>query len=198
MKLYQLHASHNCYRVRLMLALLGLEAERIEMEPAGLSQPDFLALNPLGEVPVLADGATVLRDSHAILAYLARRYGAAHWLPDAAGDLARVLQWTSFAANEIQNGVRMARGICRFGRAGDLAEATAKARRALAHLDTRLSQRDWLETADPTIADVACYPYVCRAEEAGIDMAAYPALQRWFARIEALPGYVPPEADAPG
>jgi len=195
-RLHQIHESANCYRVRLMLSLLGLGAEVVDVDHQGgeLERAAFRALNPLGEVPVREDGALVLRDSQAILGYLAKRYGAPHWLPDEPGDLGRVQQWLSFAANEIQNGPRLARGIVLFGRAGDLAEARRKAERALGLLDLRLAGRAWLETADPTIADVACYPYVSRGGDAGIAMTAYPALKAWFRRVEALEGFIPLEA----
>jgi glutathione S-transferase len=189
-RLYQIRESGNCYRVRLMLALLGQTADLIEASP----ERDGAALGAFREVPVLVDGSLRLRDSQAILVYLARRYGEPHWLPDGAEALARIQQWLSFAANEIQNGPRMARGIVRFGRAGDLEAALRKAERALRLLDLHLAARTWLETGAPTIADVACYPYVSKAGEAGIDMSAYPALARWIGRIETLDGYVPPEA----
>lgn len=199
MKLYQIHASANCYRVRLMLGLLGIRAETIEVDHGGgqLDSAAFLALNPFGEVPVLADGDVRLRDSQAILVYLARRYGAPHWLPLDAGDLARIQQWLSFAANEIQNGPRLARGIVLFGRSGDLEDALGKARRAIGLLEARLSGRDWLETEAPTVADIACYPYVSRVADAGIDMSAYRALGAWLARIERLDGFSTLEAGAP-
>jgi glutathione S-transferase len=199
MKLYQIHQSGNCYRVRLMLGLLHLEAETIELnhEAGDLGRDSFRALNPLGEVPVLVDGEVCLRDSQAILVFLAARYGAPHWLPLEPGALARIQQWLSFAANEIQNGPRLARGIVRFRRAGDLPEALRKAQRALEHLDAHLANREWLETGSPTVADIACYPYVSRAADAGIDMRPYAALGRWLQRVERLPGFVTLEARMP-
>jgi glutathione S-transferase len=199
MKLYQIHASANCYRVRLMLALLGLAAELVELDHHGgeLESPAFRGLNPFGEVPVLADGEVRLRDSQAILVYLARRYGAAHWLPLEPGDLARIQQWLSFAANEIQNGPRLARGIVLFGRSGDLEEALRRTGRVLALLDGHLASRKWLETASPTIADVACYPYVNRIGDAGVELSRYAALGHWLRRVESLDGYVALEAGGP-
>jgi glutathione S-transferase len=192
MKLYQIHASGNCYRVRLMLALLGKSAEIVEIDHASgeLRSERFKALNPLAEVPVLADGTLCLRDSQAIIVYLARAYGAPHWLPQAAGDMARIQQWLSFAANEIQHGPRLARGIVLWKRPGNFDEARARAVRALEFLDARLVEREWLETRQPTVADVACYPYVSHAGDAQIDVRAYPNLNRWLRRIEALEGFI--------
>ncbi len=199
MKLYQIHESANCYRVRLMLGLLALNAEWIEVDyrHGALETAEYRALNPFGEVPVLVDGETHLRDSQAILVYLARRYGAPHWLPLDAADLGRVQQWLSFAANEIQNGPRIARGIVLFGRAGDFGAAQRAARRTLALLDGRLAGRGWLETNQPTVADVACYPYVSRANDAKIALSDYPALCTWFKRLEGLPGFIAMETREP-
>jgi glutathione S-transferase len=192
MKLYQIHASQNCYRVRLMLALLGKTAEIVEIDHAGgeLHSAGYKAINPLSEVPVLVDGALTLRDSQAIIVYLARAYGAPTWCPTAPADQARLQQWLSFAANEIQNGPRLARGIVLWGRSGNLDEAQARTRRALEFLDGHLGGRVWLETDHPTVADVACYPYVNRAGDARIDMSAYPDLNAWLRRFEALEGFI--------
>ena len=192
MKLYQIHASGNCYRVRLMLALLARTAECIEVdhENGELRADWFRSLNPLGEVPVLVDGALCLRDSLAIITYLARAYGAPHWLPQGAEETARIQQWLSFVANEIQHGPRLARAIVLYGVAGDIGEARARAARALGHLDAHLGNREWLETDLPTVADVACYPYVSRASDAKLEMLAYSNLQRWLRRVEALDGFI--------
>jgi len=175
-----------------MLALLGRSAELVEIDYKNgeLDGEHFHAINPLGEVPVLEDGALRLHDSQAIIAYLALAYGAPHWLPREAEAHGRVLQWLSFAANEIQNGPRIARAIVLYGIAGDLEATRTKARRVLQIMDVQLSRRPWLETSLPTIADVACYPYVSRADEAGISFSAYPNLTAWLRRVESLPGFI--------
>jgi len=192
MKLYQIHASGNCYRVRLMLSLLGRTSQLVEVdhENGELRTDWFRTLNPLGEAPVFVDGVLCLRDSQAIITYLARAYGAPHWLPQAAEEMARIQQWLSFAANEIQYGPRLARAIVLYGIAGDIGEARARAARVLGILDAHLGNREWLETQLPTVADVACYPYVSHAADAKLDMLAYPNLNRWLRRIEALEGFI--------
>ena len=86
MKLYDLELSGNCYKVRLFAALAGID---LELEPVDLpggdhKQSPFIALNPWGQVPVLADAGVDLRDSQAILVYLARQYGGNQWWPDGA------------------------------------------------------------------------------------------------------------------
>jgi glutathione S-transferase len=193
--LHGIASSGNTYRVRLMLALIRLPyAFAAVTGHDALATPAFRALNPFGEAPVLVDGDVVLRDSQAILVYLARRDGRFDWLPEAAPAMAAVCQWLSFAANEIQNGPRMARAITRGIVAGDLAAAHGRATRAVRLLDARLRGRAWLETERATIADIACYPYIFNAEEGGVETAALTGLRAWLARIEALDGFVAMDA----
>ena len=188
--LYGIASSGNTYRVRLMLAVLGLHAEFIEADHALLQSADFRRLNPLGEAPVLVDGSTILRDSQAILVYLARAYGDRNWLPETAPELGAVCQWLSLAANEIQNGPRMARAIALGIVAGDAAASRDRATRVLQLLEARLDGRSWLETDRPTVADIACYPYICNANEGGLDMTRFPAVCAWLGRIRSLPGFI--------
>ena len=131
----------------------------------------------------------MLRDSQAILVHLAGRYSPA-WLGDGPADLARIVQWLSLSANEIQNGLRMVRVIRIAGRPGDLDAALQLSERSLRLLEQQLRGREWLECGRPTIADVTCHPYVWNAAETGIDMSPYPAVLAWVARLRALPGYV--------
>ncbi len=153
--------------------------------------PEFLKINPFGEIPVLVDGDIVLRDSQAILVYLARRYGDDGWLPVDPEPSARVVQWLSIAANEIQNGPNPARRAIAFGRDFDVPAAQEIAHRLLKFMDLHLRDREWLATGRPTIADLACYPYLALAPEGDISLAAYPAVRTWIGRVETLPGYVP-------
>lgn len=191
-RLYSIAASGNCYRIRLFLALLGLHYELIEVEEAdaGPIAPGLSDVNPLGEVPALVDHKVKLRDSQAILVYLAAAY-APKWLPQDAAELARVVQWLSFAANEIQNGPRMLRAMKIGIIAGDLEKAERSTARVFVYLDSHLCTREWLECGIPTIADIACYPYIWNASEGGVEMADYPAVGRWLRRIKNLPGYEP-------
>lgn len=193
MKLYNLELSGNCYKVRLFAALIGLELE--------LEEVDFLAgahkrspvidLNPWGELPVLVDGDVVLRDSQAILVYLARDYGGHQWWPDGAAQQGEVMQWLSTAANEIQNGPCAARLFDKFGYALDKARTLQISAAILGLLESHLSTQPWLALNRPTLAEVAVFPYVATAREGGIDLDAYPALLNWIDRVKALPGFIP-------
>jgi glutathione S-transferase len=196
MKLYDAALSGNCHKVRMLLSMLALEYETVPISLPDLEQKAaaHLARNPLGTVPVLEDGETVIYDSQAILVYLARRYGGENsgeqWLPGDAAGLAKVTQWLSFATNEIWNGPALARAVLLFKRDVNLAQAQASARNTFTIMDDWLDKHDWLTLGRPTIADIACYPYSALAEAGEISLAPYGALNAWIKRIEALPGYV--------
>lgn len=191
--LYDMERSGNCYKVRLLLALLGEGYERVTVDLTGGEQrlESFLALNPRGEIPVLFEDGEVIWDSGAILVYLATRAADRRWFPDAALARARVAQWLAVAANEVHHGLAAARAILLFGRAGDLAHSQVLGRHALALLDGQLARGPWLAGEAPSIADIACYPYVSLAEDGDISLAPYRNLARWCRDIESLPGYAP-------
>jgi len=191
-KLFDCELSGNCYKVRLMLSLIGLEHEIVPVDFIGGEHkfPPFLKLNPLGQVPILIDGDLVIRDSQAILVYLARCYGGEDWLPVEAESMSKVVQWLSVAANEIQHGPATARLHFVFNLKTDLELAQQRADVILKVLDEHLQERNWLELDHPTIADVACYPYVGLAPEGEISLEAYPNVVAWIARIKKLKGYI--------
>lgn len=193
MKLYDLELSGNCYKVRLLAALLGvaLDLHPVDFVGGEHKSPSFLALNPFGEIPVLVDKDLVLRDSQAITVYLACRFGGEQWLPIKPRDLALVMQWVSTAANEVARGPNDARLHDLFGYMLDVGKARTNAEKLLGILNAHLKQRAWLELDRPTVADVTVYPYVSLAEQGDITLAPYAEVQTWMARIQALPGYIP-------
>lgn len=199
MVLYDFERSGNCYKIRLLMALLKLDHERriVDMPGGELESEAFLRLNPRGQIPVLVDGDQVFWDSTAILVYLARKYGGETWLPLDPAAMAGVMQWLALEQNEGRYGSARARAIAlklptRFAANGHLEECLEFARIAMAVLEGRLSGHRWLaSTEQPTIADIACYPYTALSTDADIDLSPYPAIRRWFGDIEALPGYVP-------
>ncbi|MBN9414217.1 MAG: glutathione S-transferase family protein [Candidatus Eremiobacteraeota bacterium] len=192
MKLYDFELSGNCYKVRLFLSFLQLEWER-ELVALGTQNktPEFLALNPVGLVPVLQDGETVLWDSQAILVYLARRYDRSErWLPLDACGLSQVTAWLSLASNEIGAGPAGIRRIHLFGREEDESKGRALTEKVFGVLESRLASHPWLVGDHPTVADVACYPYLALSPDGKFDTSPYPAVLAWFSRIQALPGYL--------
>ena len=153
--------------------------------------PEFLQRNPWGEVPVLQDGDMTLRDSQAILVYLAAKHGRSEWWPADPAAQAKIVGWLSVAANELQHGPATARRADRFGIALDKTEPLRRAGRILALLEAHLAGCDWLVGSRPTLAECAVMPYVALAPEGGIDLAPYPSVLAWIDRIRALPGFVP-------
>ena len=193
MKLYYIPISGNSYKVRILLSLLDVPHEKIALDHLKNEhkQPAFLKLSPRGEVPVIEDDGAVIWDSAACLVYVARKCGAEQWLPSAPAAMAQVMQWVALAGNEIQFGLQYGRRGVRQGRwtAGNLEQCQATGRIALDTLEGRLANNDWLALGHPTIADIACFPYVETAPEARIALDPYPGIVAWLARCKALPGW---------
>jgi len=192
-RLYEHEVSGNAYKVRLFLSLLGLPftAQRIDLFAGEGQKPEYLAISALGQVPALVDGDEKLRDSQAILFYLARRYGSGRWLADDPAGQAHTIAWLSLAANELANGPAALRVAVRFKRPVNIEWATAVSRRAFGLMDRTLATQPWLMPGpDPSIADIACFPYTALAHEGNFSLTDYPAVVAWCDRIRALPGFV--------
>jgi glutathione S-transferase len=192
MKLYDMELSGNCYKIRLFCSLSGVNYESIPVDlmKGEHKQAAFLARNPRGQVPVLDDAGTVVWDSMAILVYLARKYGGERWLPTEAETMARVMQWLALSENEILYGLARARAVTKFNRLWDLAQCQDLGRSGLGVMENHLEKNRWLAADHPTIADIACYPYVALAPEGGVVLDEFPHIGQWIARIRSLPGYV--------
>ena len=186
--LYGLRLSGHSHRAELFLSLLGLPYRFVQALPP---TPELRRLNPLGQVPVLMDGETVIPDSNAILVYLAARYApGSAWLPADPVGAAAVQRWLSIASGEVRTGPALARLMVVFGAKADRETVHAAARRILTFMDAHLADRAFLAADHPTLADIACYSYVAHAPEGGVSLAPYPAIRAWIGRIEALPGFV--------
>lgn len=192
MKLYHHPLSGHSHRARLFLSLINLPHELVEVDlmSGAHKTPDFLKMNPFGQVPVLDDDGEYVSDSNAILVYLAKKAGRTDWLPDDLKSAAEVQRWLSVAAGEIAYGPAAARLVTVFGAKFNPDEVIGRAHAVLGKLETQLSDREWLVGERPTIADVAIYSYVARAPEGNVDLSTYPAVNRLLRRIEALPGFV--------
>lgn len=119
-----------------------------------------------------------------------KRYAPdSHWLPEQPAAAARVQAWLSKAAGEVRYGPASCRLIAQFAVPEDYQAARAVSDRFLPQMEQHLSERDYLASEHPTIADLACHSYVAVAAEGGISLAPYPAIRRWAARIAALPGF---------
>ncbi len=192
MKLYNAEFSGNCYKVRLLLSLLDLDREIVPIDIVNKEHksPHYLAKNPLGELPALEDGAHTLRDSQAILVYLAKKYGKDVWLPNNAKEMALVMQWLSTACNDIARGPMDARAHYKFKYDIDIEKAYEKSKSILSVINNHLLDREWLELNRATIADIACFPYIALAHEGNVSLEPYPNIQKWMTNIKNLPNYI--------
>jgi len=195
-RLYDALISGNAYKARLVLTQLGIPFERIELDilKGAARTPEFLKINPHGQVPavVLEDGE-VLTQSNAILCYFAN---GTPLLPDDRLVRARVLEWLFFEQNSHEPTVAEARFWVRFlGKAEEwkerLAEKHERGYRALAQMERRLAREPFLVGGRYTVADIALYAYTHVAGEGGFDLARFPAIRSWLARVAAQPRHIP-------
>jgi glutathione S-transferase len=188
LRLYSFPLSGHSHRAQLFASLLGLPIELVFVDLAKRAQkePDYLALNRFGQVPVLEDGDFALGDSNAILVYLAERYDTEHrYWPTNAQRRGQIQRWLSVAAGQL------------FNRPLDYGAAQRKAHELFTVLEAELAERSFLVGDSATLADVAMYTYTAHAPEGDVSLEPYPALRAWLSRIEALPGFVPMQ-QAPG
>lgn len=195
MRLHDYAASGNCLKVRLLLGLLGRAYERVPVDIFGgdTLTDGFARLNPVRETPVLElDDGTAIAQSGAILWLLAE---GTPYLPATPLDRARAVQWLAFEQERVMGTLGGARFRLLTGRlaADDPAVVArlAAGRAALGVLDDHLGRGGpFVLGAAPSIADLALHPYLSRAGEAGVELAAWPAVVAWLARLHALPGFV--------
>ena len=194
MRLHDYPASGNCFKVRLLLAQLGRDYERVDVDifDGGTLTDEFGALNPTRTTPVLElDDGEPLVESNAILAYLAE---GTDLLPDDPIERAQVMRWLFYEQAEIVPSIGSLR--VRLAAAVLPPEHPAAQRmhaagaRCLAVLEGHLSERTFLVGERYTIADTCLYAYVHVAGDATLDLAEYPAVSAWIGRVEATPGFV--------
>lgn len=197
MKLYDYILSPSCYKVRLMAALTGvkLDLRAVDFHP-GLEHrgPELLALNPAGSIPILEDGDLLLTESSAMLVYLAAK-AALDWLAGSdAQEAARVQQWLSFSGRLTASlgGARLHEMLLR---PGDIDALRASGIAALRELELGLVEQaergqNFLAANRPTVADIACFPYVALAPDGGVPLDPYPAIRLWSRRLRSLPGFI--------
>ncbi|MBI5719953.1 MAG: glutathione S-transferase [Burkholderiales bacterium] len=191
-RLYGNPISGHVHRVRLFLTLLDLPFEEIEIDFASgeHKRPEFVAISPFGQLPVIEDGAVTLADSNAILVYLALTYDTSRrWLPADVRTQAEVQRWFSVAAGPLAYGAASARVTALFKRP-DNPQARQTAAAVFEVMERHLAAREWLATPQATIADLSMYTYTAHAPEGGVALEPWPHLQAWLRRVEALPGFV--------
>jgi glutathione S-transferase len=185
--------SGNCWKVAQILRLVGQPFGWVETDSnAGATRtPAFLAINPNGKVPAvrLADG-TVITESNAILLHFAE---GTPWLPPPGLGRTRVMEWLFFEQYSHEPYIAVARNLLSHLKTADrfperMAQCRERGAQALAVMQRRLGGNDWLTDAGPTVADLALFAYTHVADEGGFDLADFPGVAAWVARIAALPG----------
>jgi glutathione S-transferase len=199
MLLYNSPVSGNCYKVRLLLAHLGIPYERRTVDVVDRSnRPEVLGgLNPALRVPTLVlDDGRPIAESGAILWYFGE---GTRFVPEDRYERAQVLQWMFFEQYDHEPAIAVVRfWISYSGRpeafADQIEGRMAAGDRALAAMDTHLDGRDFLVGEELSIADIALYAYTHVAPEGGFELDGYPAVRAWLDRVAALPGHVPIDA----
>ncbi|AZQ65751.1 glutathione S-transferase family protein [Silicimonas algicola] len=195
--LYSMPSSGNSYKVRLLLALLGRPYRHLgmEYESTALAAAHSMGALPLKKLPVLelADG-TRIPESNAILCYLA---DGTDWMPSDPVERALTLGWMFWEQNQHEGVIAVRAAILSYEsrrhlrtpeRLGELLD---RGHALLAIMDEALRTRDWIAIDRPTVADISLYGYTHSAgTKGGFDLARFPAVQAWLARVEALPGHV--------
>jgi glutathione S-transferase len=195
MLLYDSPVSGNCYKVRLLLAHLGLPVERRTMDVVDRSnRAEVLGdLNPAQRVPTLVlDDGRPLGESNAILFYFGE---GTRFVPGDAYDRARMLQWMFFEQYDHEPAIAVARFWVAYSGtperyADRLDERRAAGYKALDAMERHLAAHDWLVGDGMTLADISLYAYTHVADEGGFELTRYPAIGSWLARVAAEPGHI--------
>jgi glutathione S-transferase len=193
--LYDNPFSGNCYKVRLLFHLLGIEYERREMSVTDYSDRIKVlgGLSPSLNLPtVVLDDGRPLAESNAILWYFAE---GTEYLPDDPYERAQVLQWMFFEQYKHEPGI----AVVRFWVAmspdpppeDEIEARRGDGRVALKIMERHLREHDYFVGDRFTIADIALYAYTHVAPEGGFDLEPLPAVREWLERVAAQPGMVP-------
>ena len=198
MRLHDHLSSGNGYKVRLLLAQLGVPFERIEydIDRGETRTPEFLEkVNANGRVPVLeTDDGELLPESNAILFYLAE---GTPFLPEGRIERARVLSWMFFEQYSHEPNVATPRfWITHHVEMTEERRLSLETKRKLGYdalgvMEGHLTDHDFFVADRYSIADIALYAYTHVADEGGFDLAGFPAVRAWIERVKSQPGHIP-------
>ena len=201
MLLYNSPVSGNCYKVRLLLAHLGIPYERRDLEIVDRSNRDAVlgALNPDLRIPTLVlDDERPIAESGAILWYFGE---GTRFVPSDRYDRAKVLQWMFFEQYSHEPAIAVVRFLVAYSGEAEryasvIERKTADGYCALDALEAHLGREDgsYVVGMHMSLADIALYAYTHVAGEGGFDLAGYPAIRAWLDRVAAEPGHVPIDA----
>jgi glutathione S-transferase len=194
MLLYDSPVSGNCYKVRLLLAHLGIEYERREVDVVNRTDRGFLdELNPAKRVPTLIlDDGRPLAESNAILWYFGE---GTRFVPEDRYARAQVLQWMFFEQYDHEPAIAVARFLKTYSGRPELYEErkdelTKRGERALGAMERHLDGRGWLVGDGMTLADIALYAYTHAADEGGFSLGGFTSVRAWLDRVAAEPSHV--------
>jgi glutathione S-transferase len=198
--LYDSPVSGNCYKVRLLLARLGLEVERRTVSVSDRSnRPELLGgLNPALRVPtIVLDDGRALGESGAIMWWFGE---GTQFVPADRFERAQMLQWMFFEQYDHEPAIAVARFLIAYSERprGDFERRLdglwAAGYKALDAMEAHLVDRDWLVGDGMTLADIALYAYTHVADEGEFDLGRYPSIRGWLDRVAAQPGHIPIDA----
>ncbi len=203
MQLYCFGESGNAYKVALALTLTDTDWEPVFVDffNGATRTPEFRAINEMGEVPVLVDGATTLSQSGVMLDYISSKTGKMGGR--SAAERREVLRWLFWDNHKLSTAIGMTRFQMNFipeaKRNGEvIAFMQARLKSAYKVLDGHLEGRSWIVGSGPTIADLSCCGYLYYPEPFGFDRKDWPHIDAWLDRIAALPGWQHPYDLMPG
>ena len=196
LRLYDYLPSGNGYKVRLLLAQLGVPYELVVLDitKGETRTPAFLAKNPNGRIPLLEiEPGKFLAESNAILFYLAE---GSPFLPADRWSRAQVLQWMFFEQYSHEPNIATVRFWLTHAGLDDERRAALPGKQRLGYaaldvMEGHLRARRWFVGEVYSIADIALYAYTHVAGEGGFDLGRYPAIRTWLERVRAEPGHVP-------
>jgi len=190
-KLYDFPLSGHAHRVRLMLSLLKLDHQivHVKLDQGEHHQALFSNLNPFQQVPVLDDNGLIIRDSIAIICYLAAKYDP-KWYPQDAMSIAKIQEWLAIANKELAIGPASARLVTVFGAKLDHPALIEQSHTLFKTIDKHLNGRTWLALDQVSIADIAAYSYIAHAPEGDVALTPYAHINAWLNRIESLPDFI--------
>ena len=198
--LYCFGESGNAYKAALTMALCGYDWEPrfVDFFNGEARSPDFRAINPMGEVPVMVEGDLTLTQSGAIQAHVARRSGRMAGVEDG-----EVLRWLLWDNHKLSSQAGTARFLSNFvpeeKRPAPVIDfVKARLKSAYKVLDAHLAGRDWIAGTAPSIADCACAGYLYYPEPFGFSRADWPSIDAWLSRLSEQPGWQHPYDLMPG
>ncbi|MGL4309864.1 MAG: glutathione S-transferase family protein [Paracoccaceae bacterium] len=202
-KLYCFGESGNAYKVALALTLTGQEWEPVFVDffNGEARTAAFREINEMGEVPVLIDGDTRLTQSGVMLDYISSKTGKLGGR--SAAERREVLRWMFWDNHKLSTQIGTTRFLANFlpperRPEGVVPFLQGRLKAAYQVLDRHLEAREWIVGDALTIADLSCCGYLYYPEPFGFSRADWPNIDRWLARISALPGWKPPYDLMPG